>query len=123
MHFHRVKMEDIINRGGGNLLVQLYNKTTDNALADTDVLVKTDGYSRYMPAGSKIRLTPGESISFEKEVYHELTVEPGTGPVLAGEVSLCNDDNADNFFLKPFGRFPQIEEDEPPYRFLCRVCL
>jgi D-lyxose ketol-isomerase len=39
--------------------------------------------------------------------------------VLIGEVSMCNDDNTDNRFLNPLGRFPTIEEDEPPYRLLC----
>ena len=32
-HFHWSKMEDIINRGGGNLLVQLYNSTEDGRFA------------------------------------------------------------------------------------------
>jgi len=39
--------------------------------------------------------------------------------VLLGEVSQCNDDNTDNRFNPPVGRFPIIEEDEPPYRLLC----
>ena len=43
----------------------------------------------------------------------------GSGAVLIGEVSQCNDDNTDNRFLEPMGRFPQIEEDEPPLRLLC----
>ena len=42
-----------------------------------------------------------------------------TGAVLLGEVSQCNDDNTDNRFNPPVGRFPKIEEDEPPYRLLC----
>ena len=33
-HFHRKKMEDIINRGGGNLIVKLYNSTEDEDKAD-----------------------------------------------------------------------------------------
>ena len=28
-------------------------------------------------------------------------------------------DNTDNRFNPPVGRFPAIEEDEPPYRLLC----
>ncbi len=119
MHFHWVKMEDIINRGGGNLLVQLYNKTDDNKLDSTDVMIKQDGRCYFVEAGVKIKLTPGESISFEKEVYHEMTVEAGTGAVLAGEVSQCNDDTTDNYFLNPLGRFPEIDEDEPAFRLLC----
>jgi D-lyxose ketol-isomerase len=39
--------------------------------------------------------------------------------VLLGEVSQCNDDKTDNRFHDNIGRFPDIEEDEPPYRLLC----
>ena len=39
--------------------------------------------------------------------------------MLLGEVSQCNDDNTDNRFYEQLGRFPAIEEDEPPYRLLC----
>ena len=46
-------------------------------------------------------------------------MEPGTGPIVIGEVSQCNDDNTDNRFNPPVGRFPTIEEDEAPYRLLC----
>ena len=46
-------------------------------------------------------------------------MEPGTGNVLLGEVSQCNDDNTDNHFDPPRGRFPSIEEDELAYRLLC----
>lgn len=52
-------------------------------------------------------------------MYHDFDVEPGTGAVLLGEVSQCNDDNTDNRFNPPVGRFPEIEEDEAPYRLLC----
>jgi D-lyxose ketol-isomerase len=34
--------------------------------------------------------------------------------VMAGEVSQVNDDNNDNYFLEPVGRFSEIQEDEPP---------
>ena len=50
---------------------------------------------------------------------HDFEVEPGTGPVLLGEVSQCNDDEHDNRFEPPVGRFPAIEEDDAPYRLLC----
>ena len=61
----------------------------------------------------------GMSITIMQGMYHDFEVEPGTGPVLIGEVSQCNDDNIDNRFNPPAGRFPEIEEDEPPYRLLC----
>ena len=66
-----------------------------------------------------MRLAPGQSITITPLLYHDVTVEPGGGPVLLGEVSQCNDDNTDNRFNPPAGRFPAIEEDEPPYRLLC----
>ena len=119
MHFHWSKMEDIINRGGGNLLIQVYNSTPDGGFDNTDVKILSDGREYLVPAGARVRLTPGESISIYQGLYHDFNVEVGTGTVLIGEVSMCNDDNTDNRFYKPLGRFPTIEEDEPPYRLLC----
>ena len=119
MHFHWNKMEDIINRGGGNLIFRLYNATKDGQLAETDVEINQDGRKYMVKAGSDIVLKPGESLTLYPYYYHEFVVQPGTGTVLLGEVSMCNDDNTDNRFLEPLGRFPTIEEDEPPYRLLC----
>jgi len=119
MHYHAYKMEDIINRGGGNVLITVYNKGEGEEFADTDVTIKSDGRTYTVPAGTAVRLTPGESITIEQFVYHDFNVEAGTGAVLLGEVSMCNDDNTDNYFYEPIGRFPAIEEDEPAYRLLC----
>ncbi|WP_283608288.1 D-lyxose/D-mannose family sugar isomerase [Faecalispora anaeroviscerum] len=120
MHFHWSKMEDIINRGGGNVLIRVYNATPGEGLDKAaEVRVHTDGRELSVPAGTQVRLTPGESITIQPYLYHDFSVEEGTGPVLLGEVSQCNDDNTDNRFLEPIGRFPAIEEDEPPYRLLC----
>lgn len=118
-HFHWNKMEDIINRGGGDVVFKLWNATKDEDLADTDVEIFRDGRRYKVPAGSEIVLKPGESLSLYPYYYHEFTVRPGSGTALIGEVSMCNDDNTDNRFYKPLGRFPTIEEDEPPYRLLC----
>ena len=118
-HFHWNKMEDIINRGGGNLVFRLWNATKDEGLADTDVEICQDGRRYTVPAGSEIVLKPGESLSLYPYYYHEFYVQPGTGYAIIGEVSMCNDDNTDNRFYQPLGRFPTIEEDEPPYRLLC----
>ena len=119
MHFHWGKMEDIINRGGGNLLIKVYNSTEDGKYADTDVKINQDGREYMVPAGSDIRLMPGESITIYRGLYHAFAVEKGTGDVLIGEVSMCNDDNTDNHFHDDLGRFPDLEEDEPAYRLLC----
>ncbi|MBE6885065.1 MAG: D-lyxose/D-mannose family sugar isomerase [Ruminococcaceae bacterium] len=118
-HFHPCKMEDIINRGGGNLLIKLYNSTPDGEFADTDVLVQSDGRRYTVPAGSVIRLTPGESITLYQGLYHTFWGEEGCGRVFVGEVSTTNDDTSDNHFYEPTGRFPEIEEDEPARFLLC----
>lgn len=120
MHFHWYKMEDIINRGGGNVLIRVYSSTPDEDMDRAgDVCVHLDGRAMVVPAGTQLRLTPGESIAIQPRLYHDFEVEQGTGPVLLGEVSQCNDDNTDNRFYEAIGRFPAIEEDEPPYRLLC----
>jgi len=119
-HFHWFKMEDIINKGGGNLLIRVYNSLPDEEIDySSDVTVHVDGREVTVPAGTQIRLTPGESITITRGLYHDFEVENGTGDILLGEVSQCNDDSNDNRFNPPVGRFPAIEEDEPPYRLLC----
>ena len=120
MHFHWNKMEDIINRGGGTVLIRVYNSTPDEQLDKSgDVTVHVDGRTYTVPAGTQVPLKPGESITITPYLYHDFEVEPGTGPVLLGEVSQCNDDEHDNRFLEQMGRFPTIEEDEAAYRLLC----
>ena len=119
-HFHWYKTEDIINRGGGNVLIRVYNSKKDESIDyESDVTVHADGRTYTVPAGTQVRLTPGESITITQGLYHDFSVEEGSGDVLLGEVSQCNDDNNDNRFNPPAGRFPSIEEDEPPYRLLC----
>ncbi len=120
MHFHWSKMEDIINRAGGNVLIRVYNSMPDETIdRESPVTVHVDGHESVVPAGTQVRLAPGQSITVTPLMYHDFSVEEGGGPVLLGEVSQCNDDNTDNRFEPPMGRFPSIEEDEPPYRLLC----
>ncbi len=118
MHYHWSKMEDIINRGGGNLVIELYNSTPDNKFAETPVHYRKDEIKGTVEAGGKVILTPGESICFEQGMYHCFYGEPGSGKVLVGEVSMVNDDATDNCFYEPIGRFPIIEEDEEPLHLL-----
>lgn len=119
MHFHFSKMEDIINRGGGMLLIRVYRSNEHKDYDDEPVTVSCDGVERVFEPGHEIRLTPGESITIPPYLYHDFKVEPGTGAVLIGEVSMVNDDDRDNHFRDGLGRFPAIEEDEPPHRLLC----
>ena len=71
MHFHWKKSEDIINRGGGTLIIHVYNDK-DGELDDTDVLVNSDGRSYYVPAGTGVELKPGESITLWPHQYLSL---------------------------------------------------
>jgi D-lyxose ketol-isomerase len=118
MHFHWSKMEDIINRGGGNLIIELFNSNEKEEFSDQPVRFKTDGIIRTVNPGASVILTPGESICLEQEIYHRFYGEPRKGKVLVGEVSAVNDDASDNRFYKPVGRFPDILEDEKPLHLL-----
>lgn len=119
MHYHWNKMEDIINRGGNDLYIKVYNGAKDRSRLDTDVEVHQDGHCFTVQAGSSVLLRPGQSITIYPYVYHEFHVPESGGPVLIGEVSMCNDDDNDNCFYEAVGRFPEIQEDEAPYRLLC----
>lgn len=119
MHFHWKKREDIINRGGGNLQLRLFEAGNKEELSNSTFAVSIDGMRRNCQPGDIVTLTPGESICLEPYIYHEFYAEKGTGAVVIGEVSDVNDDDNDNRFLDPIGRFPKIEEDEPPLHLLC----
>jgi len=118
-HFHWNKTEDIINRGGGDLVIELYNSTKDEKLADTKIMVSIDGITRRLKPSGVVTLKPGESICLSAYLYHQFYGEKGKGTVLVGEVSKVNDDDKYNRFLEPRGRFPEIEEDEAPLYYLC----
>jgi len=117
-HCHEFKREDIINRGGGRLVFELFNRKGNSAeLEDTPVRVSRDGEELIIPAGEKLILEPGESILLERNVFHRFYAEEGAD-VLIGEVSAVNDDHNDNVFYGKQLRFPEIIEDEAPYRYL-----
>jgi D-lyxose ketol-isomerase len=116
MHFHWTKMEDIINRGGGKLVIEVYNSTRDDRLDNTPVTVSVDGVHLTIPAGGKVVLNPGESITLPTRQYHKFWSEGKR--TLVGEVSVVNDDFTDNHFYDPVGRFAEIVEDESPLYLL-----
>lgn len=71
IHFHYQKMEDIINRGEGELVIQLWNSLLNEEL-DTvnDVFVSIDSVRVKVKPGSTITLTPGESVCLPQRNYH-----------------------------------------------------
>lgn len=117
MHRHNVKAEDIIVRGGGRALFELFMSDADgNIDREAEVVVPTDGMERRLPPGGVLRLGPGESVTLVPGVWHRFWAEDAD--VLLGEVSTVNDDINDNIFDPPIGRFAEIEEDEPPLHLL-----
>lgn len=107
-HSHKVKMEDIMVRGGGNLMCAF---TREGSSADDPVRV--DGRVIDDPYAAPIRLTPGQGITVPRGMKHSFWGAPGTGTAFCAEISQCNDDLSDNYFLDPIGRFSTIEEDAP----------
>lgn len=99
--------------------IKIYQDDGEGGPSDEDVVINADGRSYTAPAGFFVTLHPGESVTLSPHQYHEFHAVPGTGSILIGEVSQCNDDNTDNRFYEEAGRFPEIEEDEAPYRLLC----
>jgi D-lyxose ketol-isomerase len=110
--------EDIINRGGGNLVIELYKATDTNRLSNKIVTVSIDGVLTIVKAGELIILKPGQSICLKPRVYHRFYGQKGRGRVLIGEVSMVNDDENDNCFFEKIGRFPEIVEDVKPVHLL-----
>lgn len=117
MHRHNVKTEDIINRGGGTLVLELFmSDETGGIDRKAEVVVEADGSARRLAAGGRLMLSPGESVTLLPGVWHSFVAEGKD--VLIGEVSTVNDDLTDNVFAQPIGRFADIEEDEPPLHLL-----
>lgn len=117
MHTHVLKAEDIINRGGATLVVELYGSDDDGNFAeDRGGVVYCDGIRREFTAGEKLKFAPGESVTLMPGDWHAFWGEGGD--VLIGEVSTVNDDETDNIFRDPIGRFADVEEDADPTRLL-----
>lgn len=118
LHFHWKKTEDIINRAGGNLVMELFQASEAGQLLNNPVEVSIDGVLTNVQAGEKLILKPGQSICLKPYLYHRFYGEPGMGKVLVGEVSTVNDDASDNRFYENIGRFPAIDEDVEPLHLL-----
>lgn len=112
-HYHRFKEEDIINRGGGKLILHLAHPNKDDQLdMEREVNCYIDEVQHNVSPNEAICLEPGQSITLSQCVYHRFYAKAGGGTVLTGEVSRVNDDLKDNYFLNTMGRFSDIEEDE-----------
>ncbi len=117
LHRHVFKTEDIINRGGGKLIIELFAASSDGGIdRKSDIRVATDGRVRTLKAGSYLALNPGESVTLMPGDWHAFWGEGAD--TLIGEVSTVNDDLTDNIFFDSVGRFSKISEDEAPLHLL-----
>ena len=117
MHTHIIKSEDIINRGGATLVIELFGSDEDGRFdGDRGGMVRCDGLDRPFAPGEKLKLAPGESVTLNPGDWHAFWGEGGS--VLIGEVSTVNDDETDNVFREPIGRFSEVEEDTAPTHLL-----
>ncbi len=117
MHTHVIKAEDIINRGGATLAIQLFGSNDDGSCSDDrGGRVICDGIPRDYGPGEVLKFAPGESVTLMPGDWHAFWGEGGD--VLIGEVSTVNDDVTDNLFREPIGRFSQIDEDVAPTHLL-----
>ncbi|WP_170330567.1 D-lyxose/D-mannose family sugar isomerase [Ruegeria arenilitoris] len=110
MHRHIIKAEDIINRGGGDLVMEIYASDAEGGIdRNNPVVVPSDGCPVTIKPGELLRLKPGESVTLMPGIWHAFWAEKGD--CLIGEVSTVNDDRTDNVFEDPIPRFATIEED------------
>ena len=117
MHRHYLKAEDIINRGGATLAIELFGSAEDGSCDPSKGgTVLCDGIARNFGPGEILRFAPGESVTLMPGDWHAFWGEGGD--VLIGEVSTVNDDETDNWFREPIGRFSEIEEDVAPTHLL-----
>lgn len=117
MHRHNDKTEDIINRGGATLALELFAAKADGSIdTDAQVNVLCDGSMRSLAPGGILALEPGESVTLMPHHWHAFWGEGGD--VLIGEVSNVNDDLNDNIFREKIGRFANVAEDVAPVHLL-----
>ncbi|WP_299689251.1 D-lyxose/D-mannose family sugar isomerase [uncultured Tateyamaria sp.] len=117
MHRHVLKTEDIINRGGATLVLELFTCDDHGGIdRKADVHVRTDGVPVTLPAGGHLKLPVGASVTLTPTTWHAFWGEGGD--CLIHEVSTVNDDLTDNIFAEPIGRFSNIEEDVAPTHLL-----
>ena len=116
-HHHWIKVEDIIVRAGGTMGAGGAQRRGGRLLR---------GHRRHpeprrraaQGAGGDDPRARGPGRASPSSLAATTSSPRHGGGCSSGEVSVVNDDVNDNRFHQPVGRFPEIEEDEPPYRLL-----
>lgn len=117
-HYHKHRAEDLINRGGGVIEVELFNVGSDGQKLQSPVFINADGVIIELPPGGLIELNPGESVALMPMTAHQFRCRPGSGPVAVGEVCGVSEHLSDTHFLEPRSKPLPIDEDEPPIHYL-----
>ena len=118
MHTHVIKAEDIINRGGATLVVELFGSD------DAGQFRRGSRWNGLAAMASGAITSPAKNCASRPEKASPCGPATGTpsgataATCLIGEVSTVNDDETDNIFREPIGRFANIEEDVAPTHLL-----
>jgi D-lyxose ketol-isomerase len=110
MHRHIIKAEDIINRGGGDLVLEIHAPDPNGGVdRDNPMTVPSDACPVTLQPQEYVRLKPRQSVTLMPGIWHAFRAE--RGDCLIGEVSTVNNDRTDIGFEKPIPRFSKVEKD------------
>jgi D-lyxose ketol-isomerase len=112
------RTHDLINRGGGDLVIQVYQSTPENELDEKNrVPLQVNGIAYNVKAGGIVRLVPGDGVTLQPGVFHKYWPEKAS--CIVGNISTTCDETNDYLFFDPnCQRFPEIEPDESPIHLL-----
>lgn len=119
-HFHRQKSRKEVHvMAGSPVTFELAWAENDTTLSDRDVDVMVDGFWHHMPAGGKITVNPGETITLPGELSHIISVPTGGADTIMVETCTANNNNTDNIFpfMTPTSN-PVQEDAEVRYQLL-----
>lgn len=111
MNRNVVEEEDIINRGGGKMVMELLNQRNDGRVEEEkEVNVEKDGRIVKKKEGENMKIKKGERVKIMKGNWKDLWGEGGD--VMIGEVQNVNEDMKENILREKIGRLQDIEEKE-----------
>ena len=70
-HSHKVKLEDIINRGGGELVIEFLEVDSNQIELNSKIDVLVDGEIVSVAPREPLILKRGQSVTVERNIYHK----------------------------------------------------
>jgi len=112
------RTHDLINRGGGDLVIQVYQSTPEHNLDEKSrIPLQVNGIAYNVKAGGIVRLVPGDGLTLQAGIYYKYWAEKAS--CIVGSISsTCDERNDYRFFDLNCQRFPEIEPDESPIHLL-----